>query len=624
MRKDIFDADTSTSASNQDKSSPQPDRDSSNLPKNNQSHEANQAQEDHKKQANFRANTSWLFKFKRCIKGFFRKDQSLQDKQKRCQTLFNHIFSKKALLSLRVRLMLVVAVSAFIGTSTMGFISYFKAYNATRDFIDEELSQIASVAINYRMTIPRRWEFPKQKREKMIRLKRQADGSIVLHLSNSQDDLGLEICHDNNVMERLDPSHGMGMGHGRGPRMGYGMSPDMVPPSPPPSQPTEEESFFKSLWPSLADIHDLNYDIIIAPLYGRPSDALYIPPGVNDGFYTLLVANERVRAVVATNITGQRFVVARPLKSLDVITTQSIISAIWLFFVIYFVSLPIIYMAFRLMFATLNHVANSLHQRAEDDLSPIVVEKGFIPNELDGFITAINRLFIKVNDGIQSKQRFIADAAHEMRTPLTALSLQVDALAKEEDLSPKAKEKVRRLKEGISRERELMTALLTLAREQNKNTLMPETINIFDLYIKIIEEQGLMADDKNIDLGVEGEANYDLVTDRSKLLRIMTNLVSNAIKYTPEDGRIDLSVEVLSDGALRLVVQDDGPGIPPEHLEHIMEPFYRVHGDCSEVQGTGLGLAIVKASCESLGAKLEFKNVEPHGLRASVTLNNIK
>ena len=358
---------------------------------------------------------------------------------------------------------------------------------------------------------------------------------------------------------------------------------------------------------------------MIAPLYGRPGDALYIPPGVSDGFYTVMVADQRVRAVVATNLVGQRFVVARPLSSMENINRQALISSLWQFLGINLLFIPLLMISVRMMFLTLNKIAKSLYKRTDDDLGPVIPEnnRGFVPSELDGFVIALNRLFSRVNESIQSKRRFIADAAHEMRTPLTALSLQAEALELE-DLSPSARRKVQRLKEGISRERELMTALLTLAREQNRVELNLETIDVLQLFTKLIDEQGLLADNRNIDLGVEGEVQYSIVTDRLRLMRVMSNLVSNAIKYTPEGGRIDLMAEQLSDGRLQLIVQDNGPGIPPEHLKHILEPFYRVHGDRSAVQGTGLGLAIVKASCDSIKAELKFANATPHGLIASV------
>nr|WP_281503380.1 HAMP domain-containing sensor histidine kinase [Anaerobiospirillum sp. NML02-A-032] len=273
------------------------------------------------------------------------------------------------------------------------------------------------------------------------------------------------------------------------------------------------------------------------------------------------------------------------------------------------------------MFVTLNKIAKSLYKRSEDDLSPVIPENhtGFVPSELDSFILALNRLFSKVDDGIQSKRRFIADAAHEMRTPLTALSLQAESLEKEE-LSPGARLKVQRLKDGISRERQLMTSLLTLAREQNRTDLMMETIDIFDLYTRLIDEQEVLADRKGIDLGVEGNVQFKMVSDRMRLMRIMSNLLSNAIKYTPDGGRIDLMAHKFDDGRIQLIVQDNGPGIPEDHLKHILEPFYRVCGDRSEIQGTGLGLAIVKASCDSINARLEFANCSPHGLVATVTL----
>lgn len=488
--------------------------------------------------------------------------------------------------SLQFRLMVIFVVVGMILTAIMSVMSYNRMVRSAQQFVDEELSQISSVAINYNMIIPRRWEAPRRNHERVLRL-RQRNGSIVLEYSTVPT-----------------PEGRPGMGPGRG--MGRG-------------QQAQE-----SLTPSIVDLYKFKYDIIIAPLYGRPGDALYIPPGVPDGFYTVMVADERVRAFVATNTLGQRFVVARPLESIEGITHQALLSSIWQFLGVNLIIIPILILSVRLMFVTLNRIAKSLYKRRDDDLSPVISDEhmGFVPSELDSFILALNRLFVKIDEGIQSKRRFIADAAHEMRTPLTALSLQAESLARE-DLPESARIKVEKLHRAISRERDLMTALLTLAREQNKVEMTLETIDIFDLFIKLIEDQGLLADEKDIDLGVEGKANYQIVTDRMRLMRVMSNLVSNAIKYTPRGGRINLMAEPLSDGRLRLTVQDDGPGIPEEQIGHILEPFYRVHGDRSEIQGTGLGLAIVKASCDSIKADLKFANVAPHGLSVTVDLPNL-
>lgn len=565
------------------------------------------------------------------------------------------------LRSLQFRIIWIVTLAGLVSMTIMSVLSHNKINKSTHDFVDEELSQIASVAINYRMIIPRRWEAPRHYHDRIMRLMQQPDGTIIMQLSTDNrqkqaQELAREPAKWFNEQERAAQNQdanaqvnsngygrgygagqgyggGRGLGQGYGARQGNGGGEGLYRNNAQTENTNQSKNPMQN-WasqsgtPSLSDLYNLNYDIMIAPLYGRPGDALYIPLGVSDGFYTVMVADERVRAFVATNANGQRFVVARPLSSLVELMRQSFYASFLQFFLIDLIAIPlIIILSINFMLRSLNKLAQELYHRSDDDLSPVVTsvgrQKGFIPSELDGFIISINRLFQRVDESIQSKQRFIADAAHEMRTQSTVLSLQIAALDKEE-LSPSARLKVKRLKDGIAREKNLMTSLLTLAREQGCSDLSLENINIFELYTKLIEEQGLVADHKNIDLGVEGEVNFTVISDRAKLTRIMSNLMSNAIKYTPEDGRIDLKAQQHPDGRLTLTVQDDGPGIPPEHLKHILEPFYRVDGDRSAVQGTGLGLAIVKASCDSLKAQLRFANATPHGLIASVTLKDLQ
>ena len=525
--------------------------------------------------------------------------------------------------SLQFRIVMLFFIVGLITTASMCALTYVKIYNTTREFVDEELSQISLVAINYKMILPRRWEAPRNNHGRIFRVQ-SINGRLVLTYGFENENASNE-----GALAGPRPEQQMGPGHGVrngiGPRSGAGAR-SATGASAAQNQDNSKEASANGqpLTPSIVDIHKFKYDIIIAPLFGRPGDALYIPPGVADGFYTVMVADQRVRAFVSTNTNGQRFVVARPLNSIDSITHQAFISAVWQFVGIILLFIPLLMISVRWMFANLNKIAKSLYKRSEDDLSPVIPENhvGFVPSELDGFILALNKLFSKVDEGIHSKRRFIADAAHEMRTPLTALSLQAESLEKEE-LSSSARLKVERLKDGISRERQLMTSLLTLAREQNRTDMMLENIDIFDLYTKLIDEQGVLADRKDIDLGVEGNVRFNIVSDRMRLLRIMSNLLSNAIKYTHDGGRIDLMAKMLDDGRLQLIVQDDGPGIPEECLKHILEPFYRVGGDRSEIQGTGLGLAIVKASCESINANLEFSNASPHGLIACVTMTSL-
>ena len=189
--------------------------------------------------------------------------------------------------SLQFRLMVIFVVVGMILTAIMSVMSYNRMVRSAQQFVDEELSQISSVAINYNMIIPRRWEAPRRNHERVLRL-RQRNGSIVLEYSTVPS-----------------PEGRPGMGPGRGQGMG------------------RDQHAQESLTPSIVDLYKFKYDIIIAPLYGRPGDALYIPPGVPDGFYTVIVADERVRAFVATNTVGQRFVVARPLDVVNDISAMT-------------------------------------------------------------------------------------------------------------------------------------------------------------------------------------------------------------------------------------------------------------------------------------------------------------
>ena len=236
--------------------------------------------------------------------------------------------------SLQFRLMVIFVVVGMILTAIMSVMSYNRMVRSAQQFVDEELSQISSVAINYNMIIPRRWEAPRRNHERVLRL-RQRNGSIVLEYSTVPTPEG---------RPGMGPGRGMGRGH----------------------------QAQESLTPSIVDLYKFKYDIIIAPLYGRPGDALYIPPGVPDGFYTVMVADERVRAFVATNTLGQRFVVARPLESIEGITHQALLSSIWQFLGVNLIIIPILILSVRLMFVTLNRIAKSLYKRRDDDLSPVI------------------------------------------------------------------------------------------------------------------------------------------------------------------------------------------------------------------------------------------------------------
>lgn len=359
--------------------------------------------------------------------------------------------------------------------------------------------------------------------------------------------------------------------------------------------------------------------IIIAPLFGRSEDTIYVPTGINDGLYNIIIANFRARVLLATHTNGQRFVVARSLSVADRLAAKALKITFTEFVVLTLLYAISVVVSMNIIFKAVTKLSHDLAEKQVNNLEPINKDSKevFIPNEMDGFIDAINQLLARIDDSIRTQKRFIADAAHEMRTPLTALSLQVESLSHER-LDPGALEKVRELRKGILREKDLMSSLLALARVQMGDDKPEDTeVNIKDLYVSLVTDLGAIADDKNIDFGIEGEVSSVVRCSVTDLKAVMNNLCSNALKYTPEDGRVDL-ICTEDENGITLTVRDTGPGIDDEELEKVLEPFYRVGGDTSKHQGTGLGLAIAKAAASRLQADLRLKNAPGGGLAASL------
>ena len=476
--------------------------------------------------------------------------------------------------SLRLQLILgVCLISLLIGAAASAY-TFFTVRNETQGFIDEELHQIAAVVINYDMLIPKRWEGPRHRHERMFRR-----------------------------MQQLRRQAGLG---------GTDFIPDMV------------------RLPSLSDLSTQRFDIVIAPLIGRAGDEIFVPLGVSDGIYTVLMGQKRVRVVVSSKLDGQRFMVARPLDSVAGISHEALeisIAEFALLFVLY-VSLAVL--AVNLMFRAVNRVAADLRRRTDNDLSPINYEDGTVPSELNAFIDALNGMFARIEESVAAKQRFIADAAHEMRTPLTALSLQAENLSAQ-NLSPELALKVRALQQGIRREQRLMTSLLTLARLQHRSKPVSERFNVRDIFIELLEELGPIADEKEIDFGLEGEASLEVTLPRAEFKTVIYNLCSNALKYCPSGGQVDLfmhfepappatGTKAFTGGRLTVGVRDTGPGIAAEALSSVFEPFFRVKGDRERAEGTGLGLAIAKAAADRLQAEISLKNRSGGGLEAAFFL----
>ncbi len=265
--------------------------------------------------------------------------------------------------------------------------------------------------------------------------------------------------------------------------------------------------------------------------------------------------------------------------------------------------------------APVSRVRAQVASRVADDLSP-VHETG-LPDEVRPLVQELNLLLGRVRDAFEAQRNFVADAAHELRSPLSALSLQVQNLRRASDDAAR-QNAVERLAAGVERAIRLVEQLLVLARQEAgvASVEPPRLVDLVDLARRALVDIAPRARSRDIDLGIAGAPDAATVAGHPEALAILLrNLLDNAVKYTPKGGAIDVAIEP---GPV-LAVEDSGPGIAAELRERVLARFDR-SGDASRgVAGSGLGLAIVKAIADRHGARLELgRSGRLGGLRAAV------
>jgi two-component system OmpR family sensor kinase len=327
---------------------------------------------------------------------------------------------------------------------------------------------------------------------------------------------------------------------------------------------------------------------------------LPLPVTLADGLHTLEVSGEPFRVLVKTPASGERIAVAQETGVRDQIARGSALRTVMPFLILVPILLLIVADLVRKMFRPISALSSEIDQRAEQELHP--VEEGHLPVEVRPFAVAINRLLDRVPQSMETQRRFVADAAHELRSPLTALSLQAERLA-EADMSDLARERQLTLRRGIARGRNLLDQLLTLAKVHATPALPTASVSVQGVYRRVLEDLLPLAEAKHIDIGVEGGQDPRILINEADLTAVVKNLVDNAIRYTPEGGRVDLSMAIVEHHAV-LQIKDSGPGILTGERARVFDPFYRTLG--SDQVGSGLGLSIVKAIADRIDAEIRL------------------
>ena len=238
----------------------------------------------------------------------------------------------------------------------------------------------------------------------------------------------------------------------------------------------------------------------------------------------------------------------------------------------------------------LTRLRKTIEAREPADLSPIATRR--VPEELEPLVEAFNEMLERMKKNVEGQQRFVADAAHQMRTPLTGLKTQAQFAIRETD--PEAlRHALRQIATGVDRAARMVNQLLTLARAEGSEIAQQnhEPLDLSLLAREVVEDWVMQAIEKGIDLGYETSGNAMVFGNPVLLHELAKNLIDNALRYTPSGGKVTCRVSSTHSTCL-LEVEDDGVGLTEAQAEMVFERFYRV--DDAGTEGSGLGLAIVQ------------------------------
>jgi two-component system sensor histidine kinase TctE len=273
-------------------------------------------------------------------------------------------------------------------------------------------------------------------------------------------------------------------------------------------------------------------------------------------------------------------------------------------------ALALVWFALSRGLSPLAELQHRIGARRVDDLSPI--DSSHVPEEITPLVGSLNAMLEKLSQNIQMQKRFIADAAHQMKTPLAGMRMQSELA-----LRQTSAEEIHRSLEQLSKSSEsatrLVNQLLALARAENQTAQSSPfvPVELSELARAVVQDWVPASFSRRIDLGFEQSGQPLMVAGNPTMLReLLSNLVDNALRYTPAGGSVTVRLRADAPRALAILeVEDTGPGIPQAERGRVFERFYRILG--SHTEGSGLGLAIVREIAQQHGAEVEIYN-NPH------------
>ena len=339
-------------------------------------------------------------------------------------------------------------------------------------------------------------------------------------------------------------------------------------------------------------------------LYRSPSARL-LPPQAVIGFSDVQAAGEPYR-VYTLETNTQVIQIAQAVSARRRMAGQLALRAVLPVALLAPVLMLIVGWVVGRALAPVQQLRQQLAQRHADDLAPLPVAG--LPAEVAPLVSEMNGLLARLHAAWRQLSDFTADAAHELRSPLAALRLQVQGLQRAD--SPEARQvATERLLAGVDRATRLVEQLLALARHDgdgggDRGAAAIAPVDLAALARRAMHDAAAEAQAREIELrGPDAAASVEIKGQSDALAVLLRNLIDNALRHTPAGGVVQVNARRGADGAAELAVEDSGPGIAPPERQRVLDRFYRVPG--APGHGSGLGLAIVQAVARRHGARVE-------------------
>ena len=329
------------------------------------------------------------------------------------------------------------------------------------------------------------------------------------------------------------------------------------------------------------------------------------------GYANVDVNNQKWR-VFSMQAGGRTIQVAQPLLSRRALALTFALNSVWPMLLIVPLLLLVVAWVVRRSLGPLRSLSTELENRAATSFDPLDPDAAM--QEMQPVVRAMNGLFARTRQAFDAQQMFVADAAHELRSPLAALRLQLQMLARAPDEGTR-RQAAQRLDAGIDRATHLVEQLLALARADSGGREPPAPTSLADAARQALSDTLELAQARQVDAGLEQAENLMVQAPPQGLRMLARNLVDNAVRYCPREGRVDVRVR-MQDGQPLLEIDDSGPGIPQTERPRVFDRFYR-RAD-APAGGSGLGLAIVKSVADRSGATVELLDSPLGGLRVQV------